>query len=98
MVTSSPFDKRIESPVLIGRPQAVGATAARLTEARAGHGQILVLSGEAGIGKTRLVTESKSRALTLGFRILQGNCFEPDRTLPYAPLLDLLRGFSADRS
>ncbi len=58
-----------------------------------------VLVGEAGIGKSRLIAEVKARlqarpaprvaaALTL-----RGNCFEQDRLLPYAPLLDLLRGF-----
>src|SRR5581483_10418159 len=98
MSLATPFEKRIESPILIGRPQAVNVIAGALGEARAGRGQILILAGEAGIGKTRLVAETKSRALAQGFRILQGNCFEPDRTLPYAPILDLLRGFSSARS
>jgi DNA-binding CsgD family transcriptional regulator len=51
-----------------------------------------LLSGEAGIGKSRLVAAIKAQAEEAGFLILQGRCFETDQTLPYAPLLDLMRG------
>ncbi|MDE3090443.1 MAG: ATP-binding protein, partial [Chloroflexota bacterium] len=63
-----------------------------------GKGQTVLIAGEAGIGKTRLVAETKARAAPLRFSVLQGNCFEHDRALPYAPLLDLLRAFCAARS
>lgn len=57
-----------------------------------------MISGEAGIGKSRLVAELKLRASHDGFLILQGHSFEPDRSFPYAPFLDLLHGFLAGRS
>jgi hypothetical protein len=41
----------------------------------------------------RVVNEIKTRASQFRFSILQGNCFEPDRALPYAPFLDLLHAF-----
>jgi DNA-binding CsgD family transcriptional regulator len=97
MVAKIGFDKRIESPVLIARAQPLKQLEHALQAAREGRGQTLVLAGEAGIGKSRLVLEAKSKATTLGFLPLQGNCFEPDRTLPYAPFLDLLRAFIAAR-
>lgn len=93
MVTKIGFDKRVESPALIGRAQPRKQLEHALQAARERRGQTLVLAGEAGIGKSRLVMETKSKAVALGFLPLQGNCFEPDRTLPYAPFLDLLRAF-----
>ncbi|HEY6409312.1 MAG TPA: AAA family ATPase, partial [Ktedonobacteraceae bacterium] len=58
-----------------------------------GHGQTVLVSGEAGIGKSRLVEEAKARVGQGQIWLLQGNCFEQDRSLPFAPLLDLLRTF-----
>ena len=68
----------------------------RLTEqVRHGRGAIALVGGEAGIGKSRLVAEVRTRATALDWNILQGNCFEQDIALPYAPLLDLLRTYCA---
>jgi predicted ATPase len=55
-----------------------------------GRGQGVLVSGEAGIGKSRLIAEVQVRAHQSGGRVLHGHCFEPDRTLPCAPLQDLL--------
>lgn len=82
-------------PILIGRDAQLVALTRLLDQARGGQGQVALISGEAGIGKSRLVAEVKQVAAGQGCSILQGNCFEPDRALPYAPLLDLLRGFCA---
>jgi len=59
---------------------------------------MLLLSGEAGIGKSRLVAEAKRRALEIGMQAIQGTCYELDRVVPYAPLLDLLRALFATGS
>src|SRR5579872_10372 len=65
-----------------------------IESARNGQGQVALVSGEAGIGKSRLVAEAKTQA-DGDFLILQGNCFQVDSSYPYAPLLDLLRAFAA---
>jgi predicted ATPase len=52
---------------------------------------VVLLSGEAGVGKSRLVTEAKTYATAQDFLLLQGNCLQADLSSPYAPLLDLLR-------
>jgi DNA-binding CsgD family transcriptional regulator len=62
-----------------------------------GQGQAALVAGEAGLGKSRLVAEARARAERLGWLILQGNCFEPDRALPYAPFVDLLRALLEGR-
>src|SRR6266487_531941 len=88
----------VVSPSLIGRETELATLAELLNQTASGPGHIAYLAGEAGIGKSRLATEVKSIAAQLGFRIVQGRCFEQDRTFPYAPLVDLLRGFCIGRS
>ena len=58
----------------------------------------MLLSGEAGIGKSRLLAELQRSASDHGFQLLGGQCFPADRSCPYAPLLDLLRAFLAPLS
>lgn len=92
------FTKPVVCPVLIGRAAHVQALTRCIAEACAGRGQVVLVVGEAGIGKTRLVAEAMAHAANDGLLVLQGHCFEPDRLLPYAPLLDLLRAMMAAQS
>ena len=85
-------------PVLIGRNTHLETLSRLIEQARGGSGQTVLIAGEAGMGKSRLVLEAKSLAARNGFSILQGNCFEPDRSLPYAPLLDLLHSICMNHS
>src|SRR5262245_47809841 len=87
---SSVFNKPVSSPLLIGRQVEVASLQALIDQARKGQGQVVLLSGEAGIGTSRLAAEVKTQAQAHGFLVLQGNCFPTDRSAPYAPLLDLL--------
>jgi predicted ATPase/DNA-binding CsgD family transcriptional regulator len=82
-------------PTLVGRASALATLRRLLGCAKQGEGQVALISGDAGIGKSRLATEAKSYAATQGFLLLQGNCFPKDLTYPYAPLLDLLRSLVA---
>jgi len=93
----TPHDTSVVCPILLGRSAHMVALTALITQACAGHGRVVLLSGEAGIGKSRLVAEVKAQALDCGFDLLEGRCFESDRATPYAPLLDLLRTFLATR-
>jgi DNA-binding CsgD family transcriptional regulator/tetratricopeptide (TPR) repeat protein len=86
------FDKSVLCPVLIGRENDLQRLARLMSESQESRGQIALISGEAGIGKSRLVREVKRRAPE-GTLILEGYCFQTDSTLPYAPLLDLFRHF-----
>jgi DNA-binding CsgD family transcriptional regulator len=85
------------SPTFVGRAQPL-ATLLRLMEAtRGGSGQLALITGEAGIGKTRLVRELVEIAQAQGWAVLDGHCFPQDRLCPYAPFLDLLRAHFAGR-
>ena len=86
------LQRPIICPVFIGRSNDLTILHTLIDEAKNGNGQVLLVSGEAGIGKSRLVTEAKTYA-THSMCILQGNCFESDQSYPYAPVLDLLRTF-----
>ena len=77
------FDKSVVCPVLIGREYDLQLLDRLITQSKEGRGQIALISGEAGIGKSRLVREAKARAAheTL---ILEGYCFQTESVLPYA--------------
>ena len=81
-------------PVLIGRAGPLETAFQTLDHARAAHGTTVLVSGEAGIGKSRLVRAMVERARQLGFVTLHGACFEADRGHPYGPVLDLVRVLS----
>jgi DNA-binding CsgD family transcriptional regulator len=91
-------NKPIVCPVLIGRAADLTALHVLVDQAKRGEGQVVLISGEAGIGKSRLAAEVKTYATAQGFLLLQGQCFPTDRSCPYAPLLDLLRAHLATSS
>jgi len=91
-------NKPIVCPVLIGRAADLTALHVLVDQAKRGEGQVVLISGEAGIGKSRLAAEAKTYATAQGFLLLQGQCFPTDRSCPYAPLLDLLRSHFATSS
>jgi DNA-binding CsgD family transcriptional regulator len=91
------LDKSLVCPVLIGREHDLQGLDRLMTHLQEGRGQIALISGEAGIGKSRLVREAKARA-PQGTMIIEGACFQTDSVLPYAPLLDLFRNFFGKHS
>src|SRR5207248_8200072 len=78
-------------PVTIGRAHERDALSQLIDRTRSGRGQVALVSGEAGIGKSRLVAEVKAKGAFEDFLLLQGSCFQMDSSYPYAPLLDMLR-------
>jgi predicted ATPase len=96
-VMGAPFHTPVVCPVLIDRVSDLATLYGLIDQAKSGRGQVIFLSGEAGIGKSRLVAETKAYAAAQGFLMLQGNCFPTDRSYPYAPLLDLMRSSAANQ-
>jgi predicted ATPase len=79
--------------VLIGRNQELNTLENGLGVASRGSGRCIFLTGEAGIGKSRLIEELRRQATSGNFTILQGNCFEQETSFPYAPWIDALRAY-----
>jgi DNA-binding CsgD family transcriptional regulator len=76
---------------LVGRAAELGQLRALLREAAAGRPVVALVSGDAGVGKTRLVSELSAAARADGCAVLTGRCAELADTVPYLPLADALR-------
>jgi DNA-binding CsgD family transcriptional regulator len=80
------------SSVLVGRDSEVSALRDAFKRARGGEPAAVLVGGEAGIGKTRLVEELSQYARAEGASVLTGNCLElGEEGLPFAPFAAALR-------
>jgi DNA-binding CsgD family transcriptional regulator/tetratricopeptide (TPR) repeat protein len=79
------------SPLLVGRDDLLQLAERRIAEAAAGRGHLLLLAGEAGVGKTRLLRSILRKATAAGFRTAKGDLAPQDAQLPLASILDLAR-------
>ena len=68
----------------------VARLADALDEVQTGHGRVLALVGEPGVGKTRLAQEASLLADERGFLVLVGRCYEERASLPLFPFVDAL--------
>ncbi len=64
---------------------------------RCGGGKLVLVEGEAGVGKTRLVEEVARCAEAEGATVLRGRCYEFGGAVPYQPIVEALRGALRDR-
>ncbi len=76
----------------VGRKHSMGALISSFEKALRGHGQIVGIVGEAGVGKSRLLMEFRQR---LGSEViyLEGNCLQFGSQMPFLPLLGILRHY-----
>jgi len=83
---------RVSSPVFVGRATELDRLVLALEGAEAGTPSTRLVVGEAGIGKTRLVSEFLAAAAERGIHALRGDCLQVgDTGLPYAPFVGALR-------
>lgn len=87
-----PVETRSVSPVFVGRADELNALSDALARAAAGEPQALLIGGEAGVGKTRLVEEFATDACRQGAVVALGGCVEIGADgLPFAPFSTALR-------
>jgi class 3 adenylate cyclase/tetratricopeptide (TPR) repeat protein len=78
---------------LVGRARELGTLLDRFREAKDGRGQVVFITGEAGIGKSRLVLECRRALAQAGEAVtwLEGRCIAFGQAIPFLPLIDQLR-------
>ena len=79
--------------VFVGRRQEMTELAAALTAARSGRGQVMMLAGSGGMGKTCLAQQLAALAEADGVPVLWGRCLEEPGAPPYWPWRQLVRGY-----
>ena len=92
---------RIVSPEIVGRGTELQVLTHALDEASSGRARVVLVGGEAGIGKTRLVNEAIALARGAGALVLTGGCVGvAEGSLPFAPIVEavrpLVRGLEED--
>ena len=85
-------EPRVSSPVLVGRSSQLSTLDTALAGAGRGQPSAVLVGGEAGVGKSRLVSEFAERSRSTGARVLVGGCLELGADgLPFAPFTSVLR-------
>ncbi|MFD3522580.1 ATP-binding protein [Streptomyces sp. NPDC058653] len=79
------------TPALIGRDHPAGVLRAEIARATDSHGGLVLIAGEAGIGKTTLVTAAAQEARQRGALVLGGSCWEGSAP-GYWPWVQVVRG------
>src|SRR5205807_1132102 len=74
----------------VGRESQLETLRESLSQACEGHGRIITIGGEPGVGKTRLASEIALEAWNSGAQLFFGRCYEQSETLPYIPFVEAL--------
>jgi DNA-binding SARP family transcriptional activator len=85
-------------PALVGRDTAMDALRAAYEAATSGSGRIAVVTGEAGIGKTRLGDVFASHVRDRGGMVLHARAYQGERDIAYGPIVELLRSALTDQA
>jgi tetratricopeptide (TPR) repeat protein len=91
----NPLD-RLAGGVHVGREHEVDALCEATDLAVAGRGRLVLISGEPGIGKTRLAEELTTYAHLRDALVLWGRCYEGDGAPAYWPWMQVVRAYSVD--
>jgi tetratricopeptide (TPR) repeat protein len=84
--------------LFVGRERELADLLAGLDDARDGQGNLFLVAGEAGIGKSRLTDELAERARERAVRVLYGRCWEAGGAPTYWPWVQALRAYVREQS
>lgn len=77
----------------VGRVNSMAALKDAFVKVKSGSGQIVSVAGEAGVGKSRLLYEFRHQLPADEFVYLEGRCVHFGSSMPYLPILDILRSY-----
>jgi class 3 adenylate cyclase/tetratricopeptide (TPR) repeat protein len=77
----------------VGRQAELAALHQALEQSEAGHGQVVAVIGEPGVGKTRLFHEFTHASRTQGWLLLESSSTSYGKATPYLPVIDLLKAY-----
>jgi tetratricopeptide (TPR) repeat protein len=83
--------RSLETAVFAGRATELSALKEGVRAADSGRASIVMISGEPGIGKTRLTDEACQYSRELGFVVVAGHCFDTQSTVSYYPFIQAFR-------
>jgi predicted ATPase len=81
----------VQIDAIVDRDSQLELLRSLLSSAAAGHGRVAIVSGDAGIGKTTIVRQCMRDAVSAGFQVASGHCYDLEATPPYGPWNDLAR-------
>ena len=87
--------ERTLCPILVGRESEISLLEDALLATLRGDGGVVIVGGEAGMGKTRLVADLVTRARRRGAPVISGVCSEAELSLPYLPFLEAIGNYLA---
>ena len=100
LVGASGIRRRLQAAVargltrFVGREMEIGTLQHTLERAGAGHGQVVAVIGEAGVGKSRLAYEFVHSHRTQGWLVLESASVSYGKATPYFPVIDLLKRYA----
>jgi class 3 adenylate cyclase/tetratricopeptide (TPR) repeat protein len=80
----------LPSTLIVARDQELQRTLSIVDAVAGGSGQLVMLAGEPGVGKTRLAQEVTLNVRNRAFLVATGRCYEPQQTVPFYPFLEAL--------
>ena len=93
-VSSGTRPGRRAAGIFVGRERELAELAPALEDLAAGRGRLFLVSGDSGVGKTRLADELASRAKDTGARVLWGRCSKRAGAPPYWPWTQALQSLA----
>lgn len=99
LIKTSEVETRIEAAVakgltkFVGRTREMEALKEAFKKAQSGSGQVAGIVGEAGVGKSRLLIELRNILPEGEYSYLEGRCLHYGGSMPYLPVLDILRSY-----
>jgi class 3 adenylate cyclase/tetratricopeptide (TPR) repeat protein/type II secretory pathway predicted ATPase ExeA len=95
--TAAPLSQLVRGQ-LVGRDSEAKQLREHWANAQQARGQLVLLSGEPGVGKTRLAQDLVAHAQKSGATVLRGGCYEYEATTPYLPFVEAFREWTRRQS